>query len=56
MNFLGGTFFFHLFDDLLCTFLVDSDLRLDDHVVDESDERAQTAVVASGQFQDLVLK
>jgi hypothetical protein len=46
----------HLREDEVGTLLVDSDLGLDDHVVDESDEGAKAVVVSLGELQDSILE
>lgn len=50
------TFFVHLFEDILRTFLIDSDLGLYDHVVNQSDKSAETSIVAASELQNLIFK
>jgi hypothetical protein len=44
----------HVLEHLLGTLLIDLDLNLDDHVVDQSDVSSKTAVVSLGELLKLV--
>lgn len=48
--------FQHFAEDEVRTLLVDSDLRLDDHVVNEPDESAQTVVISLGKLQNSIFE
>jgi len=50
------TFFVHLFEDVLRALLIDSDLGLYDHVVNQSDKSAETAIVAASELQNLIFE
>jgi hypothetical protein len=50
------TFFVHLFEDVLRALLIDSDLGLYDHVVNQSDKSAKTAIVAASELQNLIFE
>jgi hypothetical protein len=42
--------FIHLSKDQISTFLIDSDLSLNNHVINESDEGSQAVVVSLGKL------
>ena len=48
--------FVHLEEDEIGTLLIDLDLSLHHHVVDQSDEGAQAVIVSFGQLEDSVLQ
>ena len=48
--------FLHLTEDGVSTLLVDHDLRLDNHIVDQPDESSQAVVVSLSKFQDSVFE
>jgi hypothetical protein len=48
--------FLHLIEDGVSTFLVDHDLGLDNHIVDQSDESSQAVVISLSKFQDSVFE
>lgn len=48
--------FVHLVEDQVSALLVDDDLRLDNHVVDEADESTETLVISASELQHSVFE